>query len=462
MLSYFILFVILVFVFIQFRSDYYKGLYSSLFFLILMPPNSTIDISAALPSFTIHRLILIMWLIMWLQKRTLKKQLREIPFSGILIAIAATMAISTALSSYFMVSIKRYFYFLFESLLFFIMLQTSVKDIDTVKTVIKVVSASLLIVAFIGVIERYTDFNPSPYLGEKLKYDFEAVHSASPDDVVSTYLHRILFGVGMAIGMMYYFFRVNKDNSRFKNILYFSFFFFCGAGLYFSFSRGPWLAFAVGIVFLLTVAPRAMLKKGLVLLAIIALVFLIRPGTQQSILGLSQSTLDESSIKGASFRWRFIVWNMAFTKIIKGGSVLNTLFGYGGGSHVFLDFGLVRLSTGHVTQLKSWDSEFAIVLFERGFIGTALMIAFYLNIFAKGVPYCIRKKQDYQIMLLPLACIVIFMVMKTNVSIFAPQLVYLEFISISMVSTLLSGNLHLGESDTDLEKYKQNEKKPGT
>ena len=74
------------------------------------------------------------------------------------------------------------------------MLQTSLKDEIAVKNLIKAISAALLIVALLGVIENYTGFNPSPMLGEKHKYAFERNRSFGSFDVTSTYLHRILFG----------------------------------------------------------------------------------------------------------------------------------------------------------------------------------------------------------------------------------------------------------------------------
>jgi len=451
MLGLFIILVILAVVFLRFRTDYNKGLSASLFFIILMPPNSTIELSAALPSFTIHRLILFVWFVMWIRNKTITKRLGDIPFFKILLMISAVFAVSTALSSYLLVSIKRYFYFLIEAVLFFIMLQTSLKNRTVVSNVVIAISASLAVVAFIGVLEKYTGFNPSPYLGEKLRYEFEVDHTGLATDIISTYLHRILFGIAMAIGMMHYFYHIDKMNTRLQNIIYWLLLSINGAGLYFSLSRGPWLAFVVSILLLLVIAPKEVFIKSLVLMAVVGIVFIIKPGAKSTIMGLARSTGDETSLKGASFRWRFIVWNMAYTSITKS-SIMHTIFGYGGGSHLFMEFGRVLLPTGHSALFESWDMEYAVILFEQGFVGFFLTLFFYIAILKKSIAHCFRKKQDYKIMQLALACFFIIVFMKTNVNIYAPQLDYIEYVYIAIISALTSERYQLSIDKTDNEK----------
>ena len=128
------------------------------------------------------------------------------------------------------------------------------------------------------------------------------------------------------------------------------------------------------------------------------------------------------------------------------------IFGYGGGSHLFMEFGRVMLGTGHSAAFESWDMEYAVILFEQGFVGFFFTIFFYVTILKKSVVYCLRKKQDYKIMQLALSCFFIIVFMKTNVNIYAPQLDYIEYVYIAIISALTSERYQLRIDKTDNEK----------
>jgi len=199
-----------------------------------------------------------------------------------------------------------------------------------------------------------------------------------------------------------------------------------------------------------------LLKKSIVLVCIVLAVLILRPGTQSTIMSYYHSTLDESSLKGSSFRWRFSVWNMAVNRIKKS-NILHMLFGYGSGSHIFMDFGLVALSTGHYAEMQSWDCEYAVILFEKGIIGFSLQAIFYILLLFKAIEYCYKHKEENKQMLLTLSCLSIFIFMKTNVMVYAPQLIYLEFINISILSKLIEIEKSIAPEKQLTESDKENE-----
>ena len=439
MVGYICIFAILAAVYISFKRKYIKGVYVSLFFLILMPKNATIELGMALPSFTIHRMIMLVWFFMWCSNKSIDKEIRKIAFVKILITISILMGLSTLFSSEILISIKRYLYFLVETLLFFIMLQTSLKDAYHAKRILHVIAVSLLCVAVVGIVERFTGFNPSPLFGEKTKtmYELTEFSSIYDNDVQSTYQHRILFGIAMSISLFCYMFFMSIQRNMSSKIKYWIVFFIGASALYFSLSRGPWLACMLGLVFLFACNPRFAVSKFFIIIAIAAVITMSRPGILDTIHGLVESTLDMTTLKGSSFQWRFQVWEVASKQIVNAGPI-NTLIGFGPGSQMFNDFGCVEISSGHVVEMYSWDNEFAIILYEQGFLGLLLWLCLYLNIFATSMYKNILKKHYFSIAVFSLPVIFIFVFMKTNVSIFIPQLVYIEFSFIAIISALQS------------------------
>jgi O-antigen ligase len=437
MLGYLVIALVLLIIGNCFRRGYSMGLSASLFFLVLLPDNLAVNISISLPSFTIHRLILMLWFLFWVREPTIERRTRGIQFFRLLVALAVSLLASTLISQNFMVSVKRYLYFLIESLLFFVMIQTSLKDADHMTRILRVVSISLFLVALVGIVQRYTGFNPSPLLGQKQMYDFEVSVNVTTSDVTSTYLHRILFGIGMAIGGINSIFASQQERKPGRKRLMFVFALVTMLAMYFSLSRGPWLAFVVAIVFLTFLSPRKYMGLSIGIVVLGGALLILRPGILETFTGFYQSTMDPDSLKGASYNWRFQVWEMAFEKV-RSVNLLHTLFGFGGGSHIFMEFGVVQLSNGRTTVFESWDSEFAVILYDMGVSGLLFFVAMYFTIFAKGIRYCRRGGPGREVMVLALSILVLIVFMKTNVRIYAPQLIYLEFFNIAVVSKLLS------------------------
>jgi len=90
-----------------------------------------------------------------------------------------------------------------------------------------------------------------------------------------------------------------------------------GSALFFSQSRGPWLALIISVIIATLISPAFFFRKILFLFLVVFAVFTIRPGTRITIISLVNSTIDSSTIKGSSYRWRFILYEVAYNKIIK-------------------------------------------------------------------------------------------------------------------------------------------------
>lgn len=433
---------------IQFHLDYYKGMYFTLFCLILMPSNIAIDIGDALPSLTIHRILLSILIVNWFSNKELDKHIMSIPFIKPLIAVAASFAMSCAATSNILVSFKQYLFFLFEAFIFFIVIQTSIRDKSVMNNVIKAVNYALLGAALIGIWQKITGFNPTYLFGYIKQYAFEDIKNiGDPDLIESTYFHAILFGVACGCGLILNLLMLDDSNSPRKNLFHWISVFIMGSALFFSNKRGPWLATMMVATVMGLFYKKTLIKKGILITVVVLSVLVMRPGIYQSIMNKYEGTLDASSLEGSSYRWRFTVLHMA-TSYISNANVVHFLFGFGQGMHGFLDHGLVWLSTGRFVELESWDMEFAVILFENGIVGILLLFSLYTIVLSKSTFAYLRGETEGDTILIAISSLMILFFVKTNVKIFAVQLVYYEYLNFAIASALM---MHNNESDYEIE-----------
>jgi len=85
--------------------------------------------------------------------------------------------------------------------------------------------------------------------------------------------------------------------------------------------------------------------------------------------------------------------------------------------------------------------DFAVTLYARGFLGLLLVICIYLIFMSKGLYHYLNKKKYYREILLTLAIIGLVIFMKMNVRIFAPQLITLEILYLSIGGLLQNDNI---------------------
>jgi len=382
-------------------------------------------------------------MIKWIQNTEIKKSFSNIPLIGILTLISLAFGVSTVFATDLMVSFKRYLYFLIESFVFYFIIISSIQNDDDIGKIIKTVIISLSVVALLGILQRYTGFDPTSLFGSGKAYDFELAATRYHDSnaITSTYDHRILFGTAMAVGSIIVLLYPSTDDRLTKRVLHVFLYGIMLSSLYFSFSRGPWLAFLIASGFIILTGNKPFIKKSLIFVGLFALLFVLRPGIQETIKALYDSTFQADTIKGASYQWRYIVFNKALTEVSK--SIYHLFFGYGGGSHLFMKFDPVLLPTGHYGDFTSWDNEFAVTILEQGFVGLILLLFFYAKYFICSFYYFITEKKNRDYILISMACVLVIVFMKTNVKSFSPQMIYLEFIMIAIGASIYAKRINM-------------------
>jgi hypothetical protein len=437
--NYVCLFVALVIVARQYARGYADGLACTIFLCVILPESLALRLGPGLPTFSIHRLTVLLTLWHWYKNPEIDRRAKGAPFYRVLLLATICFFVSSLLSSFFLVSIKRYFYFFVEFFLLFIVIQTSAGNRLLGERITRAVGQGLLVVAVLGIIERYTGYGIAqlfPY--DSAGYDVDRFSWINEGSAVTvSYRHRILFGVACAIGTLKYLVDAalyQEKGPKRKSLL---FAFVCGAALYFSNSRGPWLSFLVGSLIFVGCMPGRFLKPALILAAVAVAVMIVRPGVWVTINGLAESTTDAESIKGSSFQWRRQIFEFGLQKITHSDPA-HFLFGYGGGSTIMTDFGKITIASGESLPLESWDCEAAVLLYERGFVGLLLSVILFFGMLISAFFYLRRGNRETQ-HTMAFVCVTMSVIcfMLSNVAIYTVQLIYIEAIALGIGSRLL-------------------------
>src|SRR5262249_2546470 len=159
----------------------------------------------------------------------------------------------------------------------------TVTDIDTLMGAFHGFCISAAILAVLGTIEYYTQFNPAlDWIGIKEIKDVT--------DVIVTFRHRILFGYSMAMGWPMLLALAFRVEGRVKKLLLPAAVMMAIGSCYFSNSRGPWFgaALASGIMF---VFGSAKVRKSMAIFAALSVIMVIvRPGVRATLVDLTMST----------------------------------------------------------------------------------------------------------------------------------------------------------------------------
>jgi hypothetical protein len=358
-------------------------------------------------------------------------------FGRILLFIVWSSLASVILSSFFIISAKQYLYFIIEVLGTFWIVRASVKTASDGRQLLNWIGAGFVCVGVIAVIERYTGWRVADMFPRGVDERFFWVLN-SQTDITSTYSHRILLGLACALGALKYLQDLVFEDFRTKRWIMIFGVMICLAALYFSLSRGPWLAFGVGCFALLMVAGKKGLKWGAILSLMVGAVMLIRPGVWSTIADLGYATADAKSLKGSSFQWRFVVIDTALSAMSEAG-IVNMLFGFGGGSQIMTKFGDYEIAPGIWLPIQSWDCEYAVMLYDKGWIGLGLVFLLSIVGLVRLVNLLRREvdKETRSVALSVLLVMLFFTVARTNVAIYAPQLVYTEMAVFGIGSVLL-------------------------
>jgi O-antigen ligase len=404
--------------------------------LIALSANPVVMSGGVFPNFNLQRLILIVLLIAAIIKNRLLHTNRAVPFLWVLLSYAVVNLLPLIFSIDLVMSIKAYLAFTIEIVLFYFIISTSIDAKKDARRVVFAAASALVAVAVLALMERYGGFNPVDVFmpGYVRKPEYEK-------DVLSTFPHRILLGTAMAMGwpLVLSFAQGGKAGR---------WIWWSGLGVmllscYLSFSRGPWIASMLGGICMFLFSTPAVRRQIMIVVALMALVLVMRPGVWETIAVSAQDTADGNSFKGQTYKYRWELWRIAWKKISPSSERL--LFGFGQGSTEVMTFDAELSYTGETTKLWSWDNHYAATLMETGLAGLAAFAGLYLFILLKifGLRIAIAE-QDKTMHASILAAAVVMLFMMTNVAMFAPQLNYLFW-------SLIAAGLHLGAGDLQEE-----------
>lgn len=422
----------------QYRKEPAEGLCLAFFLLVSMPTSLSVIVSEDLPTITIHRAILGVLLVCALWGSSKSRALMQVSFGKILTGIAASCSISTMLSPFLSVSVKQYLYFIIEVLGTFWIVRRSIQSASEARRLINWIGAGLAFVGAVAAMERYTGWRVSDLFPRGVDEQFFWAVNNGEAAVTSTYSHRILLGLACSLGALKYLQDLILDDAHTNQRVAFLGTGLCLAALYFSMSRGPWLAFAACAGALIVATGGKGIKWGGLFTVLVCVVLLIMPGVFETIAGLASSTLDPNTVRGSSFQWRFVVINTALSAMSEAG-FMNVLFGFGGGSQLMMSFGKYEVAPGVWLPIESWDCEYAVLLYDKGWVGLLLVVLLSGVALVKVVGVLRRDldKETHAVALSVLLVLLFFTVARTNVAVYAPQLVYIEMASFALASMLL-------------------------
>jgi O-antigen ligase len=426
----FLILIILVPVLYYLIHDYMKGLCISVFLLVFLSPYLLIETPGSFPNFTIHRLILILLFIVWLIKGSTNKQIGRIPFFKLFLFLLITNLISVMLSVDFVSSLKQYLSYVIELLLYYLIILKSIEKRNDVLRLLKYICFGLALVAFFALIEKYTGFNPvSQFVHGYIRLE-------NVGHVISTYPHRILLGTAMAMAFPIGLALIDEaKENKFKRITAWCLTALFLSSCYFAMSRGPWIAIILAVLIIFCLGSSSLRKKALIIVMVGILTLILKPGVWKTLESQAEATMDEKTMKGANYQYRWELWRIAYTEIRK--SPVRTLWGYGQGGSKAMDIKANVSIYRDEAAILSWDNHYAWYLVATGFLGLTAVILLYGSI-AKRM-FMLRRnvvESDQDIMTSIISSIMVLLFMMSNVYIFAPQLNYLFWTLVAMGITL--------------------------
>jgi len=393
--------------------------------LVFLPTSLKIDLPAGLPQMTIHRVLIAIAFLALLRIGPATGGNRRIPYLALLVLFGLSQGLSVVFGNDIVSGLKNYFSYLIEGLLYYVVVTKYIQSEEDVVPLLRGICLGLTGVALVAAVEKYLHFNLAD---EILPGDLSASHPL--EDVTATYSHRILLGYAMAMGVPLTLAARNAIQEPRKRFRMFCMLLLLVAATYFSTSRGPWVGLALGGIATALLAGRATKRSLAVMMCLVVVVLVFRPGVRETIQSLYVSTFDAESAKGGSYQTRWQLWGIAWKEVQT--SPLRLLFGFGPGSTESMDltqyfYGQEGYTSSMIKiGFTSWDNNYACDLIELGIVGfaaEALLFATILRSLLQKWRHAEGVFRELQAGII-VACL-IFMFAMTNVFIFAPQLKYL-------------------------------------
>ncbi len=425
-----IIVIIFIINYIILKKNYNKGLYFSIFFLVIMPRELFFSISDNFPTITGYRVIVMLLFVFSLIEQKITLEWSRKPLINLLVLIIIADFFSLIFAFNFSVSLNGFLILIIERFIFYLIVINAITNKEVINGIIKSLGLTFILIAILGIVERYTQFNPIDYISlpDNPRLEIRMAHA-----VYSTLPHPILFGTALAMGLPFCLFLVDSEIDQFNKRFWGFSIFLIIAGIYFSNSRGPWLATMIMVVTLLILHYDRIKVRLIPVIYLMVLILFFRPGVFNTIFGLFSSTLDENSLEGTSFFYRFELFKVAFYEIVKFPE--RVAFGYGdGAAHVMNLSGIVSYGSQREVNFWSWDSEFAVILLHNGFIGFTLnlLLTIIILVQLKKRIKLVNSLNSRRLISVIIASNMVLFFMMTNVAIFAPQVRFVMWTSVAI------------------------------
>jgi hypothetical protein len=418
------------------RRDFIQGLAYAVFLCVSMPTVLRVSLPGNLPQLTIYRLVLILVFIFWLLNREIDRRFSKAPLFGVFCFWGLANLVSLLLTrGDFWISLKRYFDFVMETAVFFLLVVTSLRRREDAWAIMRAACLGVTLVAVLAFVEKFTAFNPVNYLGS-VNMEYLSGENFRLD-ITATYQHRILLGTGMAMGwplVMAMMLRTERDLRR-PGAWWLSFL-LVPAACYFGDSRGPWLAAALAGGVLVILGRADVRRKLAVMLLLVPVVLVLKPGVVRYLADAMKVTTDSMSLKGGNFQYRLELWKVAWTQISR--SPERLLFGYGPGAGLTstVDWKLSYREDDE-EEIWSWDNHLAYDLYQSGVVGFLSSLILYSGVLLAAYRFWRRAPPDEKgLMACLVAALWAYVFMLTNVLMFAKPVNFL-FWSIAAVAYAL-------------------------
>lgn len=358
-----------------------KGLERALpyfvFFAVLLPQESRIELSFDLSS---TRFALVTLLALFFVYRK-KAKIRKIPLKNLMYVHIAWVIGSTAFSIVFMTSAKQLLAQVLEYYLLYFLILKTMTDIRTITRITYAIVAAMSICSIFGLLEIYTRWSVLSIFPADLQLTYggkTSLYSEMFDRGVrarSTFPHPIHFGGALAMTIPLVFYLVSSAKGWKLMLLHGSMLLMFWA-LYKTGSRGPWLA-AASAIGILAIAAKGTIRKRVIIIGLLGCAILVlRPGITDTLINMYRATMDSHSMMGSSFQYRPVLFHTV-TKTLNENPV-RAIFGYGLGS--FREKGLILEMPGIEThRWYTCDSTWILFAYETGYVGLIVLAIILLK-----------------------------------------------------------------------------------
>jgi hypothetical protein len=343
------------------------------FFLVLMPLEAKIVIPGLFDINTM-RVCLLTLLILYLSRRGFYSS-RHIPLKRLIYLHIGWALFSTIYSISTITSIKQLIAQVLEFYLLYYLLLRIILDIQTIYKILYAMVLAVGVCCIFGLFEVYASWSVLRIFPANLWITYNGgldplfIELGRGLRVRSTFPHPILFGVALAMSIPLALYLLSFWDRGWQRITLWTTVPLMLWAVYKTSSRGPWIVVAVSCVvaFLLI---QNQVRRYLTWIAVFVLLVVVsRPGIWQTIADLYEATQDSTSDVGASYQYRYALFDAITDAVDEEPGRM--LFGYGLGT--FREKGLIINFQGVSKRWYTCDDNWAAFLYETGYGGLVIL-----------------------------------------------------------------------------------------